>query len=223
MIILALALALAGGTASDKTITIDTFTGKYLVTFDAARTPEQDVRRWMKLSQDAADYYIVPEWLELCAKMDREYLECGTRDWRAKNFVHNANVNLGRIRDRIKTLDESSYPHELRSVVAYLKTIQETELFFENQRLLYIQEGRPARLAVAFGDIDASRQCSAEISAVYSAPDRDTAYKLASHNWRNCVSKAFRAKIGPYPERAWKEFLTHYGIRMKFVEDPGED
>jgi len=225
MILFTLVLAIAGtNAASQRTIEIATLSGKYLVTYDSARFPEQDVRRWMNLAENGPDYsYLVPEWLELCDKMDSEYQECRTRGWRANNFVHNANVNLRHIRERIKTLDESSYPHELGPVVAYLKTIQETQLFFESQRLLYIQEGQPARLAVSFGGIDARSQCSAEISAVSSAPDRDTAYKIASLKWRNCVNKTLRQKIGPYPETAWKEFLTHHGIRMKFVDDPGED
>lgn len=178
----------------------------------------------MNLAENGPDYsYLVPEWLELCDKMDSEYQECHTTGWTAKNFVHNANVNLQRIRDRIKTLAESSYPRELGPVVSYLKRIQETQLFFESQRLLYIQEGQPSRLAVSFGDIDARSQCSAEISAVSSAPDRDTAYKLASHGWRNCVNKTLREKIGPYPETAWKQFLTRFGIRLKFVEDADSD
>ncbi len=223
MILLTLMLALAGTNASQRTITIGTLTGKYLVSFDPARTPEKDVRRWMNLSQDAPDYYLVPEWLELCAKQDREYLECGTRDWKAKNFVYNANVNLRRIRERIKTLDESSYPRELQTVVSYLKRIQETQLFFETQRLLFVQEWQPSRLAVSFGGVDARSHCFTEIARVTSAGDKDAAYRIARHDWSNCVNRIFRNDIGPYPGAAWKDFLTHYGIGLKFVEDPGED
>lgn len=221
----ALVLAIAAtNAASQRTIEIATLSGKFLVTFDAARISEQDVRRWMNLAQDGPDFhYLAPEWLELCEKMDPEYLECSTRGLEAKNFVHNANVNLRRIRERIKRLDESSYPHELGPVVAYLKTIQETQLFFESQRLLYIQEGQPARLAASFGGIDARSRCSAEISAVASAADKDTAYKLATHNWHNCVNKALHEKIGPYPEMAWKGFLAHYAIRVKLIPDDAGD
>jgi len=225
MFLFALVLAIAGSNApSQRTIEIGTLSGKYLVTFDAARISEKDVRRWINLAQNGPDFhYLVPEPLELCDKMDPEYLDCRKRGWTAKNFTHNANVNLSRIRERIKTLDESSYPHELSPVVAYFKQIQEIQLFFESQRLLYIQEEQPARLAVSFGGIDARSRCSAQISAVSSAPDKDNAYKLARRDWSNCVNKALREKIGPYPETAWKEFLNHYGIRMKFVEDADED
>ena len=225
MILFTLVLAITGTNAtSQRIIEIGTLSGKYLVTYDAARLHEQDIRRWMNLAENGPDYsYLVLEWLELCDKIDSEYQECRTRGWRARNFVHNANVNLRRIRERIKTLDESAYPRELGPVVSYLKRIQKTQLFFESQRLLYIEEGQPSRLAVSFGDIDTRSHCSAEISAVSSATDRDTAYKLASHNWRNCINKALREKIGPYPERAWKQFLTRFGIRLKFVENADSD
>jgi hypothetical protein len=215
---------LAQGAPSQRTITLNGQTGHDRVTFNPVRTPEVEVRRWIRLSPQDVNVggdYSVPESLEGCVKQeDPEYLDCGTRDWKAKNFVFNANVNLRRIRDRIKTLDESSYPPELKAVVSHFKRIQETQLFFESQRLAFIQNGQISGLSASFGGIDPGIQCSAEIAKVASATDKDRSYHAVKYDWGNCVIRAFRDKIGAYPVSAWNKFLIQYGIKERYVYDP---
>jgi hypothetical protein len=222
VILLALFLCFAGSDSeSQRTITVPVVTGHDRITFNAARLSEKEVRRWIRLSPNisSSNSYLVPESLQLCVEKYPEYRECGTRDWTAKNFIFNANVNLQKIRERVKELDEASYPRELRGVVSYLKTIQEDNLFFQSQLLKFVQEGRTENLATSFDSIDPGQQCSAEIVKIRTASGKDAAYRLASKEWWNCVNRALRAKIGKYPEADWKEFLHRYSIREEFIEE----
>jgi|SRR5712692_3056813 len=222
LILLAVFLCLAGSdSGSQRTITVSVLTGHDRITFNTARLSEKEVRRWIRLSPNISNSngYLVPESLELCIEGHPEYRECGTRDWKAKNFIFNANVNLQKTRERIKELDEASYPLELRRVVSYLKTIQEDDLFFQSQLLKFVQDGRTENLGTSFDGIDPGQQCSAEIVKICNASDKDASYRLAYYGWWSCVNRALRAKIGKYPEADWKEFLHRYSIREEFIEE----
>ena len=218
-LVLLLAFLTQGG-PSQRTIAVNTLTGRDLVTFDPVRTSEANVRLWIRLSPHDVDIrYNVPESLELCVKSDPAYMGCGTRDWRAKNFAFNANVNLKHIRDRIKTLDEASYPPELKEVVSHFRRIQEANLFSQSQLFEFIQDGQASTLSAPFDGVDPAIQCSAAITKVRGAADKDLAKRTAAEEWRNCVTHALRDRIGPYPASAWSNFLTHYGIRERFIDD----
>ena len=220
--LLAIFLCLVGANSGNqRTITVSVVAGRDRITFDTARMSEEEVRRWTRLSPNISNSnsYLVPESLQLCIAGHPEYRECGTRDWKATNFVFNANVNLQKIRERIKELDEALYPRELQRVVAYLKTIQEDDLFFQSQLLKFVQDERTENLGTSFDGIDPSQQCSGEIAKIRNVLDKDASYKLAYYGWGNCVNRALRSKIGKYPEADWKEFLNRYSIREQLIGD----
>ena len=211
----------ASDSGSQRTITIPVSIGHDRITFNTARISEEQVRRWIRLSPNvsASNNYLVPEPLQLCIEGHPEYRECGTRNWTAKNFIFNANVNLQKIRDRVKQLDGASHPQELGRVVSYFRTIQDDNLFFQSQLLKFVEEGRIESLTTSFDGIDPGQQCSAEIVRIRGASEKDAAYKLAFHDWWSCVNGSLRAKIGKYPQAEWKEFLRQYSIREDFIED----
>ena len=225
VILLAVFLSVLGpDTRHQRTIVIPTDTGKVKITFDTTRVSENELRRWMRLSHNVStsNSYELPEWIQLCIKGDPDYRECGTRDWMAKNFSYNANVNLQKIQKRIKELDEASYPPELRELVSYMKKIQEDQLFFQGQELKFYENWQTDDLATQFDGIDPGRQCSAEIRRIGSTPDKQTAYNLVYKQWWNCVNHALRANAGEYPEAAWQNFLLKFSIREELIEDDGE-
>ncbi len=219
--LLAFFLSVAGlDSRSQRTITVRVYTGQDRITFDAKRISEKEVRRWMQLSPNILPVnYFVPEPLELCIEGHPEYRECGTRDWRAKNFIYNANVNLQKVRARIKELNEPPHPPELRTVISYVKEIQEDYLFFQSQLLKFFQDWQTENLLPSFDGINPGQRCSAEIARIRNAPGKQTDYKLAHFGWWSCINSAVRAKVGEYPEAAWKDFLRRYSIREEFIED----
>src|SRR6266403_2400389 len=150
--LLAIFLCLVGANSGNqRTITVSVVAGRDRITFDTARMSEEEVRRWMRLSPNISNSnsYLVPESLQLCIAGHPEYRDCGTRDWTARNFIFNANVNLQKIRDRTKELNEGLYPQELRSVLSYLKTIQGDTLFFQSQLLKFVEDGRTENLTTS--------------------------------------------------------------------------
>ncbi len=220
--LLVVVLGLAGlDSGSQRTITLPVVTGQDRITFDANRLSEKDVRRWIQFSPHIADSnsYLVPESLELCIAAAPEYRECGTRDWRAKNFVYNASVNLQKIRERIKELNEAEYPPELHRLVSYVREIQEGVLFFDSQRLKFFQDWQADHLLASFDGIDPAQQCANEINGIRTSLDNQTSYKLATYKWGNCVNHALRTRVGEYPEAEWKNFLLRYSIHEKFIGD----
>lgn len=161
----------------------------------------------------ASNSYLVPESLDLCIEGRPEYRECGTRNWAAKNFVFNANVNLQKIRDRIKQLDEGAYPRELRTIVSYFKRIQEDSLVFNSQLLKFIQEGLTEDLGKSFDGIDPMQQCGAEIAKIRSATHKNDSYRLAYYGWGNCINRGLRQKSASTPKLTG----TNFFIATQFV------
>jgi hypothetical protein len=203
-----------------QTFTVSIPGGVDRVTFDPAKASEQDVRRWMQLSPELSpnNDYLVPESLELCTK-DPEYKPCGSHDWRAENFVYNAKINLQRIQRRIQLLDDSAYPEDLGRVVTYLREVQRFWLWRETQRLRFYQTWDISKLEVPYGEIDPKHQCALVIEKIKAAGGPDAKYRLARHDWWNCVWDLQRVRLGTYPEKEWQEFLNRHAIREEFISN----
>src|SRR6266404_669999 len=100
---------------AETQLKVRTSDGIDYVSYDPDQVQRKDLLRWIQLSPNVDDvnHYLVPEWLEVCVKAP-EYLPCGSRDLRDPNFFHNAEVNLGKIRNRIRSLEDGTYPPELQ-------------------------------------------------------------------------------------------------------------
>ncbi len=112
--------------AGDQTVTLKTVDGTETVTYSPDQVKREDVVRWVQLSPHVSDSnsFLVPEALELCVDGAKEYRPCGSRDFRDANFFANAEVNLNRIRQRIKEMESPEYPNELRPVTDYYVRLQ---------------------------------------------------------------------------------------------------
>ena len=51
--------------------------------------------------------------------------------------------------------------------------------------------------------------------------DRRKLLRLGS-DWKNCMLKEGRERIGPYPVDAWKAFTQRYGIREHIISTEAE-
>jgi len=136
------------------------------VTFDAARTPVEDVRRWMQLADHISNEngYQVPFWLEQCYRDDPRYVPCGGEP--PSINVNNARLNLEKIRTVLANLDPNAFPPDLSPVVLYLREIQIFALWKETQRLEFAQTGDVARLEAPFQTIDPKVACKASLDRI---------------------------------------------------------
>ncbi len=110
-----------GDNAAAKQVTLgpyDTADGKYDVTFDTSRIPEEQMKQFVLLSPalSPSDYMFAPS-LELCITRDPRYRDCGSRKLDSPNFFSNAEVNLDRGREVLQFLSTLSFPKELQKVV----------------------------------------------------------------------------------------------------------
>jgi hypothetical protein len=201
--------------AQETTLTFPMNGGMVDVTFDAARTPAEDVRRWMQLRDFISNEngYQVPFWLEQCFPDDPRYVPC-SGDTPSVN-VNNAQLNLDRIRTIITDLDPKRFPSDLSPVVSYLKEIQNFALWKETQRLRFFQTGNATYLESTFGTIDPKAACNTILDQIRRTTDKEQASNLVRHDWANCVWREEMKRIGPYPKSAWDSFVADHGIRER--------
>jgi hypothetical protein len=174
----------------------------------------------MQLSPNVSDNnnYEVPEALEQCIDNAPEYLPCSHGEQtKSANFVHNAEVNLGKIRKRFQALNDTEFPPELRPVVAYYRDMQTAFLGMEEKRLRYLQSGDTEELSGSVGGVDTTSPCAPVRRQIQTSIDATTAWNLVSMDWHNCVNRVVRQQIGPFPKAGWEKFLQHYSIEELFV------
>ncbi|MHB8735422.1 MAG: hypothetical protein ACYC6M_08995, partial [Terriglobales bacterium] len=184
------------------------------VTFDPVRVSATELKQWMKLSPFAEGEYLIPNDIDACDSEDLRYQGCG-REPVVLNF-HNAQLNLAKIRERIRELNTRHYPPELAPVIAYVKKIQSFALWENTQRLYFAEHFDASVLAAKYDGIDPKIKCGDVLKKIGTASDRVAASQLAL-SWRNCVWNANEKRIGAYPTRAWQAFLAAYGIRERYV------
>jgi hypothetical protein len=209
---------------ADAQLKVRASDGTDFLSYNPDEVQRQDLLRWIRLSPnvDEINGYLVPESLELCVDNEPEYLPCGSRDLRDPNFVGNAEVNLGKIRNRLRSLEEGSYPPELQPVVAYFEAIQSTFLQAEQKRLAFLKTWNPAQLSGPVGNIDLNETCPAVLDRLKATVDKQAAYKITKHELHNCINSAFREYLGAYPKLAWEEFLRNHFLREHFVPDEAD-
>lgn len=206
---------------AEATLKIQASEGIDYISYDTGRIQRNELLRWVQLSPNVDDinYYLVPEWLELCIDKAPEYSPCGSRDLRDPNFFRNAEVNLEKIRNRIRLLEDGAYPPELQPVLGYFVAIQKTFLQAEEHRLTFLKTWDVAVLSGTVGNIDINQSCPAILEQLRQTTDKQTAYKLAQHDLRNCINSTFRKSSAEYPQSTWEQFLNKYSLREKFVPD----
>jgi len=185
------------------------------VTFDPVRVSATELSQWMKLSPfaGAGDLYILPE-IDACNSEDPRYQRCGPEPGVLN--VHNAQLNLAMLRERIHEFNTRRYPPEVAPVVAYVKKIQAFTLWENTQRLYFAEHFDASVLAAKYDGIDPQIDCGDVLKKIGTASDHVIASRLA-FAWRNCMWNANQKRIGAYPTRAWQAFLAAYGIRERFV------
>jgi hypothetical protein len=189
------------------------------VTFDAANVRIEDVKKWMQLRDYISNEngYQVPVSLEECHKEDPRYVDCGID--RGSLNIHDARLNMDKIRKNFADLDPKRFPDDLSSVVLYLKQIQRFALWRDAQIVQFVETGKVSALESAFQTINPQVSCKTTLDQIRSETDKARAWELVWHDWDNCVLKAERKQIGPYPQKAWESFISAHGIREHVFQE----
>ena len=197
------------------------------VTFDSSKVSSDDVRRWMQLSPNVGNYneYLIPENLDMCFADDARYQGCvaGRAGEEYHVNFHNAQLNIERIRRRISELEPSRYPAGLFEIVSYVRKIQSFGLWREEQKFSFLKTEDPSALETPFEELDPKSICGPVLNSVRNAKNRSEASHIARFEWSNCVTEAEMKRVGPYPQKAWQDFLAsnfiqEYVIREKIDE-----
>ncbi|TLY43609.1 MAG: hypothetical protein E6K61_01795 [Nitrospirae bacterium] len=204
-----------GDNAAAKQVTLgpyDTADGKYDVTFDTSRIPEEQMKQFVLLSPalSPSDYMFAPS-LELCITRDPRYRDCGSRKLDSPNFFSNAEVNLDRGREALQFLSTLSFPKELQKVVRYHKDSLSFSLWIQETRYQFFKTLDSNLLKRQSHGIDPTRLCNSILKKIEHASTQSEKYLLV-HDWWNCVNAAFRKELGSYPVPSWQSFLKAYGI-----------
>lgn len=206
------------------TIRIPHVMGTDEITFDPSRVSPAEVRRWLRLSPVLGpdNGYLSLESIEQCVAHDPRYQGCG-KEQESVN-LHNAQLNIEKIRQRIDELDDpAQYPVELSEVVSYIKRLQSFNLS-RNTRLFEFEKGGDVFvLQSQFEGLDPKLSCGTVLDQIAHAKSHAEASQLARFDWANCVWFVEREKIGEYPKGAWEKFLSAYGIREHDVPEVVDD
>lgn len=193
------------------------------VTFDSSKVSPDDVRRWMQLSPNVGNYnaYLIPENLDMCFADDARYQGCvaaGAGEEYHVNF-HNAQLNIERIRRRISELEPSRYPAGLFEIVSYVGRIQSFGLWRNEQTFSFLKTEDTSALETPFEELDSKSICGSVLNSIRNAKNRSEASHLARFEWSNCVTGAEMKRVGPYPQKAWEDFLAANFIREYVIRE----
>jgi hypothetical protein len=179
-----------------------------VVTFDATRLSQDDVRRWMELSEQG----------RYAAPVLGSDTDCN-RSMRQSD-VNRLAADISQARQVVKDLDPNAYPPELSRVVMYLKRLQSFWLWRAEQGLAFWQNGKKPELQ--WDDIDTRESCGNTIASLGAAPDNEQACRIVFFDWQNCVNTKIQTQLGPYPKEDWKNFLETYRIEVKMLSTAGD-
>jgi hypothetical protein len=210
-----LILLLSGQILARKTVIDIPFPGGVeRVRFDDSTISQADIQRIFKqLDPFLSGFsgYSVPESIEFCVNDDKKYAPCGTRDIKAPNFLHNAEVNIQISAQRLRELEEASFPHELKSVRAYTTALLASGLRVQKCRVEYYMNWNVSTLKTCDAT-EKTETCDAIVEKLDSITDPMTKYELTSFDWPNCVIRSQHKQLGAYPQNDWNRFLKAYGI-----------
>lgn len=132
---------------------------------------------------------------------------------------HNAQLNIERIRKRISELEPGRYPAGLFEVVSYVGKIQSFGLWREEAKLSFLKTENISSLETPSEDLDPKSMCGPVLNSIRNAKNRPEASRLARFEWSNCVTDAEMKRIGPYPQKAWDDFLAAHFINEHVIRE----
>lgn len=142
------------------------------------------------------------------------YRNCGSRDIRAPDFLHNAKVNVAIGKSYVAMLKSLEVPKELE----WARTERIFPAFVTGavieQIIKYLESNDIAYLKETILEIDPLLECASIIEKIKNAKSRVEKARLAERDWNNCIVNQIGTTIHAQEnsEIAWKNFLKTYSI-----------
>jgi hypothetical protein len=218
--------------AASQTITINTDTDFYSLTYDDRRITPAEMKEILYLSPyypaDVPSPYFATvgavkegaqmvrlKWfisipLEQC---NAGYAECG-HEQLDPAFFANAQENLNRSRQALQKLQTEKFPEVLEPVRAYLiRHFQET-LSIDQARFNFLKTGKPEELANVQCELCHCTDQASLVLDLNSAPQDKLEWSRLT--WYNRVLTCIREHDPGYPMEAWQSFIKRFGIEERY-------
>jgi hypothetical protein len=218
-VLLVLALPVAA-VAAPQRLVIPTLLGEYHLNYNDQRVSEAELREMAILSPHLAGWtsLAVAPRLDRCVVDDPAYMQCGGRSPTSPTFLWNARVNLERGAASLARLRALRVAPELEPVSTWLQRSLAFSLWLEEAKLEFFQNSDVAVLRRRYEDVDLGRECGSVANDVARAR-ADAQFDLVLLRWHNCANALVRRRLGEYPMRDWKRFLSAWQITERFVEN----
>ena len=120
----------------------------------------------------------------------------------------------------IEAVNRMQYPPELKPVAIYYRESLTLALWIYEHLFNFYRSWNADELKQPYRTVDTARSCREVIHAIESTNNTDEKYRIAQHDWNNCVIVNGRKKFaGDYPEAAWRDFRRKYDLIEHFVDD----
>jgi hypothetical protein len=230
-VVFVIVLASAGVRAKSVTLVfkVDGPGGEtYTLRFDTDRIPKQEMEKLAWLSPYFPSGYPGPfenSKSNDAGVIDKVFLApgIGFRVDGDAEFFSGARAILERGQRELSLLNGMRHPEELNPVIRYLSGYLSFSLWLQRTLFRFYATRRVAVLGQKYGRFDPAVMCSDALAEIRSAGSSDEAYKLAWHDWYNCLLGCVSSSLGRYPMQAWRQFLKDYGIKETHELNPIPD
>lgn len=209
--------------AKPKTITVQAGNGDLILTFDAKKVSEAELRAAAALAPEANPDAMVTESLETCRDDSGASQPCGgarsptqPRFFKDAEHTRIANVAI------VKAASERKVSKEMEPAKEWLRQSAAFYAALEDRKLAYYRSWKSTDLTPPIEGIDGGKECAAIVAKVDAATTKDNKYNLVKFDWHNCMNDRRHAVAGPYPTAPWKAFLKAKGVKAKFVLPDGD-
>lgn len=194
------------------------------LTFHNEKIGHETLKRYLVIHPEGydPDYHVgVP--LNLCIEKDLAYKPCGTRDYRAKNFLENATYNVSKTRRLMKELQALRYFQELQPLVDYFVRSLSFALWKDETLLEYYRTWNSQVLNKDYGNLQIRHATKSILSRLKASTTTQERWEIATLKWANATVGLYRKTEGNIPKAVWTNFLASHGIDETVNIDMGED
>ena len=190
--------------------------GMVRVSYDSSRVKRASLDRWMQLSPALSPYnrLLVPITVWQCLPEDRAYRSCEDR---SQLYIENVDVNISKLQETERRLENIEVPQSLRPVAYYLLEKQKFALWRATTVRRYLATSDIRVLDASYADLPT--QGCVELDDRKDIATRRRSVNALISDWYNCTWQLESKRIGAYPDPAWQNFLREMKLSETVTEE----